>query len=584
MGGSWRYTVPNPPAGPVADAFLMLRDLARLRGRRPWSDLLDELLGRTRASAVWTALRGGEARLANLDKLRALLRQVELSARSPGEALQTLQQMDKDKDLSRSDLDSDTVRITSYFKAKGLEAPIVVLAHPQRSVGHSMAAIDRVGRQVALRITPLAPRDWDERKRAESEADEAERARWMYVAATRARDHLVIVHWDKANLLDHLTAGMHAPAVDLDALPEVRWSHDTFGGLDDDVDRWLAAPVPSPADIDPTDAWHSARVEALRAAKTKSSRWRSVQEVAAKDRVSRKASPVGALGGRVVHDVLEALDLSRPSSELAPQVEPLVRAAAAELSLLPELVELCVDIVHRILDHTVIDRARAAPERWVEVPFSLRHRGRIVSGRIDLAFPIDAFRTHWVVVDWKSDLPPPGTPAWRNYERQLGWYAKALLATVSPCERVETILVGPHPELGVPEPVDVALDLVAPELVDGLRRLLEAGAAVPNVGVDHEEPIVATSELSWDGAKVALCVGQPSEDVQALRRLGWRVVSVDPEGVGWAAVAVVPQATVPASSATSSAAASRRWKPAWPRPPSSTAAAPASCCRSSPRS
>lgn len=44
-----------------------------------------------------------------------------------------------------------------------------------------------------------------------------------------------------------------------------------------------------------------------------------------------------------------------------------------------------------------------------------------------------------------------------------------------------------------------------------------------------------------------------------------------------AAVRQAPPTTAPASSGTSSAATSRRWKPAWPRPPSSTAAAPANC-------
>jgi len=537
--GSWRYTVPDPPAGPVADAFGQLHELHRLRGRRPWVDLLDELLGLTRATATWAAMRGGEARLANLDKLRALLRQVELSAHSPGEALRALQEMDKDKDLSRNDLDSDAVRITSYFKAKGLEAPVVVLAHPQRNAGHTMAAVDRATRQVALRISPLAPRDWKERKTVEAEASEAERARWMYVAATRARDQLVIVDREKANLLEHLSAGLEsAPAVDLAALPEVPWREETFPGLDDDVDRWLAATENLPAAADPAEAWHRARTDALRKAKAQSTRWRSVQEVAAKERVRRKASPVGALGGRVVHEALELLDLSRPLAELLLQAEPLVASAASELALDQELVPVCVDIVRRILEDPVLSRARVAPERWVEVPFSVRDQGRIVSGRIDLAFPTDASRTRWVVVDWKSDLPARGTPAWRNYERQLAWYAKALLKTVSPCEDVEAVLVGPHPELGEADPVESALELVLPELADGLRRLLAASVPMPEVGPDLGEPIVATAELAWEDAKVALCVGQPSEDVDELRGLGWTVVAVDPEGVGWAAEAV----------------------------------------------
>lgn len=537
--GSWRYTVPNQPEGPVADAFELLKELSWLRGRRPWVDLLDELLGRTRAAATWAALRGGEARLANLDKLRALLRQVESNSRSPGDALRALQDLDKDKDLSRSDLDSDAVRITSYFKAKGLEAPVVVLAHPQRSADGVIAAVDRTARKVALRINPLEPRDWEHRKLADAQAADAERARWMYVAATRARDQLVIVDRDKANLLAHLAAGLgDATPVDVRSLPPVEWRDETFPGHDETIDRWLEQPDTVPDTPDGTDNWHQARTRALHTAKRRSARWRSVQEVAAKERVRHRASPVGAAGGGVVHDVLEQLDLSLPLNEVLEEVEPLVEAAAAEVTLEPELIPLCTDIVRRILQDPILDRARAAPERWVEVPFSVRDRGRMVSGRIDLAFPTNASRTHWVVVDWKSDLPAKDTPAWRNYERQLGWYAKALLKTVSPCEHVETVLVGPHPELGEPEPDQAALAFVMPELVDGLQRLLDAGAPIPAVGADIGEPVVATPELAWEEARVALCVGEPDEDVAALKRLGWKVVAVEPEGVTWASEAM----------------------------------------------
>ncbi len=542
-GGSWRYTVPEPPPGPVADAFHTLKELAWMRGRSSWVDLLDELLERTRATATWAAMGGGEARLANLDKLRALLRQVELGARSPGEALRALQELDKEKDLSRSDLDSDAVRITSYFKAKGLEAPVVVLAHPQRSADGVVAAVDRVTREVALRIHPLAPRDWEDRKRLDAEAAEAERARWMYVAATRARDQLVLVDREKANLLDHLSGGLaSAPAIDLEALPAVPWRDATFPDLDPEVDGWLAGPGSPPVD-DPTEAWRLARSRALRSARQRSTRWRSVQDVAARERVVHRASPVGALGGRVVHDVLEHLDLSLPVEALLADVEPQIGATAAELGLDPELVSVCIDIVQRILRDPVLDRARRAPERWVEVPFSIQDRGRIVSGRVDLAFPTDPSRTHWVVVDWKSDLPPRGTPAWRNYERQLGWYAKALLKTISPCEHVETVLVGPHPELGEPDPVDAALEWVRPELVEVLQALLQAGASVPDIGADVGEPVVATAELAWEDQKVALCIGEPEEDVTALRRLGWTVVALEAEGVTWASAALAALAS-----------------------------------------
>src|SRR5690606_15694825 len=107
-----------------------------------------------------------------------------------------------------------------------------------------------------------------------------------------------------------------------------------------------------------------------------------------------------------------------------PEIDGLVASLAESHGLDEERAATCADIVRGLLRHPVLERARSAPERWVEVPFTIRDQGRVVSGRIDLAFPTDSSRRTWVVVDWKSDLPAAGTAGARNYERQLGWYAK----------------------------------------------------------------------------------------------------------------------------------------------------------------
>jgi ATP-dependent exoDNAse (exonuclease V) beta subunit len=536
-GGSWRYTVPEPPPGPVADAFTVLSELGRMRGRRPWVDLLDDLLDRTAAPAVWAAMPDGDARLANLDKLRALLRQAESTSTSSGQVLRRLDELDTQTDLSRNDLDSDAVRITSYFKAKGLEAPVVVLCYADRGSPGASAAVDRERGEVALRITPLSPPDWDRRKADDKADDEAERARWMYVAATRARDQLVIVQGPKSKLLtEHLGAALaEAEAVDVSALPEVPLTDETFRGVDEQVDAWLATPAP-PVDGSPeeSDDWVRGRSRALRRSKAACTSWRSVHELAARERVARAASPVGVVGGRVVHEVMEQLDLALPAAHHLEELPARVAGAAVAAGLSEEVEEACVDILRGLVTHPVMERARQAPERWVEVPFALHDQGRVVSGRIDLAFPTDASRRRWVVVDWKSDLPARGTAAWRNYERQLGWYAKALLQTVSPCEEVETVLVGPHPSLGDGPSAAERVAQVLPELAPALAALLDEGVEVPRVGADVGEPIVALAELAFDAAKVALCIDPPDDDVADLRSQGWTVVVSDGRGVSWA--------------------------------------------------
>lgn len=449
-GGSWRYVAPEQPPGPVADAFALLLSLARERGRGSWVELLDAALVETRAAAVWAARADGEARLANLDKLRALIRKAEATVHAPGQVVAELVAMSEGRDeddLSRVDDDHHAVRITSYFKAKGLEAPVVVLAAAQRGRAGVDLAVDRAARTVAWKVGDFVPPGWDARWAEERAADDAERARWMYVAATRARDQLVFVERADANLLEHLAAGREgAETVEGASLPDIDWRDETFPGHDVAVDGWLRE-EPAAREPDPVEAWRDERRAAVAAAKAASTRWRSVSEIAHTETVSGPPSPVGVVGGTVVHEVMEALDLSWPVEALLPLVPALVEASAAANGLAEAKVPLCAAIVEGMLRDPVLTRARAAPERWVEVPFAYRDGEQVISGRIDLCFPTDPSRRRWVVVDWKSDLPAKGTPARANYERQLALYAQALLRTVSPCEEVEAVLVGPHPEL-----------------------------------------------------------------------------------------------------------------------------------------
>ena len=548
-GGSWRYTVPDPPPGPVADAFKVLGELHRARGRENQVPLLDELLRRTHAAEVWSLRRDGMARLANLAKLRTLIRQLEPECFSPAQVIEELRELAKEeRDLSRSEVDAPAVRITSYFKAKGLEAPVVALVHAKRNVTKPSHAVDREHGRIAVRIPPMQPPDWDTLwEPAERQEAEEERARWMYVATTRARDQLVLVRSSASKLLDdHVFANHPALAVEhggsievnetsvrvLDGsnLPAVGGARPTFPGLDPTVDAALAAPPPAP----PADPGPAAWKEAVRTSKSACTRWRSVHELAMRER-ARGRSEVGPAGGSLIHEALDHLDLSLPREELRARGTDLLQRLRSP-RLPAAVVATCGTLLAQILDHPVLDSARIAPRRVQELPFTYVDRGRHVSGTIDLCFPTDASQSTWVVVDWKSDLPPEGTAGRRNYERQLAVYAKALIATIAPCTHVETLLVGPYPELGGPGARDIALAEVAPALRSGLAGLLDRGVPVPLVGLDLEGG--AIGELVWETEMAAVLVDAEPGDVAALRRAGWRVHAADAQELTWAEAAV----------------------------------------------
>ena len=578
--GSFRWTVREQPPGPIADALTMLREVSMLRSRsgvgRSWTSVLDALLERTRAPAVWSLLPDGPTRLANLDKVRALVRKLESEQRRTSEVMERLRELTKkgaEQDLPRMDGDADAVRVTSIFKAKGLEAPVVVLLDMQRKVEPPDCITERVepaklDRSVALTAAgagklhlkvgaSFAPPSWERTKENELNELQAERTRWMYVACTRARDQLVVIDHQSATLLhehvkeawrpavehdelQQLAAGVSVRMRHTDALDEVETSDEIFPRRDAQVAALLAAPK---GQGDPVG---DARERELRAAISASAkacvRWRSVGELVSGRRGASEqgtGTGVGAMGGNVIHRAMERLDLTRSTATLLEQAPSLVRALADDAGLSEDLAARCVVIALRLLAHPVLDEVRAAPEHWKETPFTYRDRVRIVAGVIDLCFPVDASRKRWVVVDWKSDTPPEGHPLRRAYIEQLAIYAKALIQTVAPCEEVRTVLAGPFPELTPPaEAKQSELDEALSNVHDAVRPLLEsliaAGAAIPRVGADLGEPVIATLELAWDAQKVALALDVAESDEETLTKQGWKLAlasSADPVSV-----------------------------------------------------
>jgi len=567
--GSFRYTLPSPPPGAVADALAVLLRLHRRSGAAGLTLLLDELLAATRAPAVWSLLPDGDARLANLDKLRALVRAAEERTTSPLGALEELRRVErevKDKDLDRIDDDGNAIRITSLFKAKGLEAPLVVLLHARRAVSGVTTVVDEAGGTLAVTLGGLRPPGWEAAAERERGLQRDERRRWTYVAATRARDQLVVCRppggaapagggdedgprEDLRDLLAEeldprglppseglvdrelveLTEGVRVRVRLGDGLPPVERPAETYPGRDAEVDALLARP---PATGDPDgEARAAAQGKRVRAATRRCLRWRAASQA---DRPVRwtpgppvegaRVESVGTRGGQVVHAVMERLDLSRPRAELLEVAAELCDLLARQAGLPEGKREACGRIVARILANPLLEKARRAPERWHEVPFTYEARaGSIISGTIDLCFPVDATRERWVVFDWKSRVPPKEDPLHAHYREQLKRYAEALLKSLGTAVEVETEIVGPHPELGdVAVTADEVLLDVRGDLRAPLGELLERGAPMPRVGLDVGEPAL-TVELAWEQQRLAIAPDLAEEERVALAAQGWTV-------------------------------------------------------------
>src|SRR5207253_1094940 len=86
-------------------------------------------------------------------------------------------------------------RVMTVHAAKGLEFPVVVLTGFGRKPleDRSPLAADRESGRVELRLAAgFVTSGWEALATREAELQEAERRRLLYVALTRARDHLII--------------------------------------------------------------------------------------------------------------------------------------------------------------------------------------------------------------------------------------------------------------------------------------------------------------------------------------------------------------------------------------------------------
>ncbi|HEV2177714.1 MAG TPA: UvrD-helicase domain-containing protein [Terriglobia bacterium] len=197
------FFIPNEaPASahvaPIFDALRLLRELHGKRNRRPVAETVARLLENTRAATGFVLRPSGEQALANVLYVAELARQYEasdgISFRGFVERLREEAQSHQAPEAPILEEGSDGVRIMTVHKAKGLEFPVVILADITAKLARPHAsrylASDRG--LCAMSIGGWAPAELREHDAEEALRDRAEGVRVAYVAATRARDLLVV--------------------------------------------------------------------------------------------------------------------------------------------------------------------------------------------------------------------------------------------------------------------------------------------------------------------------------------------------------------------------------------------------------
>jgi ATP-dependent exoDNAse (exonuclease V) beta subunit len=462
---------------PLQFALDLIRDLHKKRNYRPVAATINDLLERTRAHAGFALRPGGERVLANVSRLIDLARRYETTAATSFRSfVQYLQEESEGGEANEAPLlehDAEGVKLMTVHKAKGLEFPVVILADPTArltdgDMGDRYVEYD--SGLCAQRLLKCAPWDLIEHRASEAQAEREEADRLAYVAATRARDLLVVssigtqewdgwlsplnaavyppretwrnarsadwcdfsgehsvLDWDSssANLVC-VRPGLHTPQ---SGTHEVVWfdpsklelNKETAGGI---ANRDILRGDPGPGLAIYSD-WTSRRSKILQRGGRP-----TFQVVAATDAASGEGTNVhietvsiaisgsrarGRRFGSLVHSVIRDADFGCNLSML----ERLARAHGRGLDSSDEEIRSAIEVVGAILQHPIVSAARESARVHWEYPFLYKEAdGKIVEGNIDLVYQQG---DEWIIVDFKT-----GPADRREYRRQVEVYGRAL--------------------------------------------------------------------------------------------------------------------------------------------------------------
>jgi ATP-dependent exoDNAse (exonuclease V) beta subunit len=205
---------------PIAEGLRLLQQLHRSRNYRPVADTIGRLLAETRAHVGFVLRAAGEQALANVLHIAELARQYEAAGGISFRGfIETLRRASETESAEAPILEesSEGVRLMTVHKAKGLEFPIVILADLTCRLSRDDASryLDPDRRLCAVRLGGWAPHELHVHEAEEVGRDRAEGVRLAYVAATRARDLLVVPTlgdgpWD-GGWLDPLNGAIYPP-------------------------------------------------------------------------------------------------------------------------------------------------------------------------------------------------------------------------------------------------------------------------------------------------------------------------------------------------------------------------------------
>ncbi|MBA2305388.1 MAG: UvrD-helicase domain-containing protein [Acidobacteria bacterium] len=408
------------PASPVQAALAALNQYYRWTRMRPAGAALDRILEHTGYLALAATTPGGvEAG----DLLHAVdrVRQVVEDGGSLADAADALEaDSEASNEVESLPLEpgrTDVVRLMNLHKAKGLEADVVFLADPCGGMKPRVDVhIERSGLKahgwfkVAIKFEKGGEKvlgehaDWAAHEAAELPYLGAEQSRLFYVAATRARQLLIVSRqmpqkgtaaWGLLNgFLDSATELAIPATVSVTSPKPANCS--IRGQSEAQAARTRAQDAVTPPSWSITSVTAEAKHIAKMTGAAEPAESDDATQVVTQDTPSHRAD-AGMAWGTLIHGLLEhAMRHKNASRE---DLRRLAMWLTVEEPQLRAVLDEALETVERAARADFWSVAQSHI-RSVETPFTMTDQGRLTNGVIDLLFDSEA---GWQVVDYKTD-------------------------------------------------------------------------------------------------------------------------------------------------------------------------------------